>query len=164
MHRPRPALLLLAFLLLAAGAQAARPGDPAPPLSLPRIQGGAVTLAPLLASGPVLVWFPEATSVTPETGQALADAATRNGATLLVIPVVGRDPGPAEALAERFPDWIVLHDAEGTVTLQYAGEFIPGVSPRQNLFLVNTRGVLAGCHFWPGVPEGTLGNEIRSAR
>ncbi len=160
----RPLALLLALFLASAAAWAARPGDPAPEINLPRIYGERVSLAVIRSGGPVLVWFPEASSVSGQTGASLATAAARNGATLLVIPVVGADPGPAQALSDRFPDWLVLHDADGSVTLDYAGEFIPGISPRQNLFIVSTRGLVTWSRFWPGVPEQTLDNELRAAR
>ncbi len=156
--------MLVLLSLASAGAWAARPGDPAPEINLPRVQGGQVSLTAIRAGGPVLVWFPEASSVSGQTGTSLASAAARNGATLLVIPVVGTDPGPAQALADRFPDWLVLHDADGSVTLSYAGEFIPGISPRQNLFIVSTRGMVTWSRFWPGVPEQTLANELGAAR
>jgi len=160
----RTLALLLTLLLASGAAWAARPGDPAPEINLPRISGGQVSLAAIRAGGPVMVWFPEASSVSSQTGAGLVEAAARNGATLLVIPVVGADPGPAQALADRFPNWLVLHDADGSVTLNYAGEFIPGISPRQNLFIVSTRGLVPWSRFWPGVPEQTLDNELRAAR
>jgi hypothetical protein len=160
----RTLALLLALFLTPATAWATRPGDPAPEINLPRIHGGQVSLTAIRTGGPVLVWFPEASSVSGQTGSSLAGAAARNGATLLVIPVVGADPGPAQALADRFPDWLVLHDADGSVTLNYAGEFIPGISPRQNLFIVSTRGLVTWSRFWPGVPEQTLDNELGAAR
>ena len=160
----RPLALLLALFLTTATAWTARPGEPAPEINLPRINGGQVSLAAIRAGGPVLVWFPEASSVSGQTGSILAGAAARNGATLLVIPVVGANPGPAQALADRFPNWLVLHDADGSVTLNYTGEFIPGISPRQNLFIVSTRGLITWSRFWPGVPEQTLDNELSTAR
>jgi hypothetical protein len=160
----QPLALLLALFLTTATAWAARPGEPAPEINLPRINGGQVSLAAIRAGGPVLVWFPEASSVSGQTGSILAGAAARNGATLLVIPVVGANPGPAQALADRFPNWLVLHDADGSVTLNYTGEFIPGISPRQNLFIVSTRGLITWSRFWPGVPEQTLDNELSTAR
>lgn len=163
MIRPRTlASLLVALVLLTAAAWSARAGDPAPEIALPRVQGAPVSLPGLLASGPVLVWFPDVGSAA--SGSSLAQAAAENGATLVVIPVVGQDLSQVEALAARFPDWIVLHDADGAVTVRYAGEFIPGVSPRQNLFVVNTRGAVTWTRFWPGVPEASLAHELRAAR
>ncbi len=164
-NRNRFLVGLLATLVLACGvAWAARPGDPAPEISLPRIHGGQGSLLASRATGPVLVWFPAPDSISNRTGSGLMQAAARNGATLLVIPVVGSDPRPAEALADQFPDWIVLHDADGSVTLDYAGEFFPGVSPRRNLFIVSTRGTVTWSGFWPGIPEVTLASELHSAR
>ncbi len=164
-NRNRFLLGLLATLVLTCGAAwGARPGDPAPEINLPRIHGGQGSLSASRALGPVLVWFPAAGSVSDRTGSSLALAATQNAATLLVIPVVGADQGPAEALAIQFPDWIILHDSDGAVTLNYAGEFVPGVSPRRNLFIVSTRGTITWNGFWPGVPDATLVSELRSAR
>jgi len=164
-HRNRFLAGLLATLALACGvAWAAHPGEPAPEINLPRIHGGQGSLSASRATGPVLVWFPSTGTISNRTASGLAQAAARNGATLLVIPVVGADAGPAETLADQFPDWIVLHDRDGSVTLSYAGEFFPGVSPRRNLFIVSTRGTLTWSGFWPGVPEATLASELHSAR
>lgn len=150
-------------LLAGVAAWAARPGESAPDIQLPRVGGGSVSLGSLLSSGPVVVWFPDAT-VSAGSHDSLSRTAAANGATLLVIPVVGADPAAAEGVAARLPQAIVLHDANGTVTVGYSGEFIPGVSPRQNLFVVGTRGTVTFARFWPGIPEASLANELRTAR
>lgn len=158
------ATLAMALVLMAgAVAWAARPGEAAPDIQLPRVGGGFVSLGSLLGSGPVVVWFPDG-SVNAATHDSLSRTAAANGATLLVIPVVGADPAAADGVAQRLPAAIVLHDANGSVTLGYSGEFIPGVSPRQNLFVVGTRGTVTFARFWPGVPEASLANELRTAR
>lgn len=158
------ATLVLALAMLAGGAAwAARAGDPAPDIQLPRPGGGMVSLGSLLGAGPVMVWFPDA-SVSDDSHSGLARAAAQEGVTLLVIPVVGQDAASANSLASRFPQSIVLHDADGSVTLGYTGEFIPGVSPRLNLFIVGSRGTVTFARFWPGVPEASLANELRAAR
>lgn len=156
--------VVVALAMLWGGvAWAAKPGDAAPELRLPRVGGGTVDLEPLLASGPVVVWFPDS-SASPESHAALLRTVSQQGATLLVVPVVGADAVAAASVAVRFPEEIVLHDAQGSVTLAYTGEFIPGVSPRLNLFVVGTRGTLALVRYWPGVSEGSLSNELKAAR
>lgn len=161
----RRVLLTLTLVLgLAGAALAARAGDAAPDINLPRLGGGTVDLRSALASGPVVVWFPDLSGASPQRAAALAESIAGGGGRLLIIPVVGQDATAAADLAARSPDLVYLHDADGSVTLGYAGEFVPGVAPRQNLFIVSPSGRISFCRFWPGVPESTLQAEIRAAR
>lgn len=157
------ALFVALALLTGAAAWAARPGERAPDIQLPRVGGGMVSLGSLVSSGPVLVWFPDV-SVSSDSHADLSRTAAAQGVTLLVIPVVGQDADAAAVVAGRLPDAIVLHDADGSVTLGYAGEFIPGVSPRMNLFIVGSRGTVTFARSWPGVTEASLSNELKAAR
>jgi len=152
-------LLLLTTLAL-AGPQ---PGQGAPDFSLPRVDGqGTVGLAGL--GRPLVVWFPDVVGGTPGALTTLKQVADENGASLVVIPVIGPNAQGAAPLAGQFPGVGILHDADGSVTLRYTGEYIVGVAPRQNLFLVDAQSRVREIRFYPGVPTRVLSGLLTAIR
>lgn len=148
------AWLLLLTTLALAGPQ---PGQGAPDFNLPRVDGqGSVGLGSLQGK-PLVIWFPDVVGGTAGALTTLKQVADENGAGLVVIPVVGPNAAGATPLAGQFPGVGILHDADGGVTLRYTGEFIVGVAPRQNLFLVDGQSRVREIRFYPGVPPRILG-------
>ena len=157
---------VLAWLLLMTGFVLGGPvpGQPAPDFTLPRIDGqGSLGLAAMLGR-PLVVWFPDLVGETPHALATLKQVADENGAGILVIPVVGPTATSAAGLAGQFPGLGILHDADGSTTLRYTGEFIVGVAPRQNLFLLDAQGRVREIRFYPGIPPRVLGGLLGAIR
>ncbi len=157
--------VLVLFLLLTSLVMAGPgPGQGAPDFSLPRVDGQGSLGLGSFAGRPVVVWFPDVVGETPHALTTLKQVADENGATVVVIPVIGGDAGRATPLAGQFPGVAILHDADGSVTLRYTGEFIVGVAPRQNLFLVDGQSRVREIRFYPGVPPRVLSGLLTGIR
>ena len=143
---------MLGFLLSAA-AFALEPGESSPLFRLPRYgQYPEFQLQSVLGEHPVLLWFTAVTRDTADHLGTLAQVAEEHDVPLVVVPL---GLGGAE-LAEHFPDVPVLRDDGGGLCLQFTGEFIAGVSPRRNLFLLSPNGQIQQVRFYPGVPHKVL--------
>lgn len=145
--------IFLLGLLLAAAAYALEPGESSPLFRLPRYgDHPEFQLQSVLGDGPVLLWFTAVTRETADHLGALVQIIDEHEVPLVVVPI---GPGGAE-LAEQFPDVPVLRDDGGGLCLQFTGEFIAGVSPRRNLFLLGPNGAVQQVRFYPGVPRKVL--------
>ena len=51
---------------------------------------------------------------------------------------------------------IFLEDPQGLVRLRYAGEYLEGVAPRKNLYLIDSGGRVRGIRYFPGIPPRIL--------
>lgn len=156
------ALALALALLTSRAGLCAQPGSAAPPLQLPRAGGGGFSLQDALRHGPVVLWFPDLPSARPGLVEPLHRIATEAGATLALIPVSEPTAAWADELATRLPGVLILLDPTGRATLDYCEEFIPGISPRQNLFLISQAGRILLARSWPGVPESTLTEHLKA--
>lgn len=156
--------LILAVAWLWLPARAAGAGDAAPAISLPSLGHGQVQLHALLAGGPVLLWFPAVTSDDLAQAGALHQLASQHGAQLVIVPVVGADQARAQQIAGQVPGVIVLLDPDGRVVLGYAGEYIAGVCPNPNLFVVTQTGTIAAARQYPGIPPSALSEVLSQSR
>jgi peroxiredoxin len=158
------------FLVLAVAgwlwlpARAAGVGDAAPAVNLPSLGGGQVQLHALLPNGPVLLWFTAVTSDDMAQAAALHQLASQHGAQLVIVPVVGADQVRAQQIAGQVPGAIVLLDLDGRVVLSYAGEYIVGVCPNPNLFVVTRTGAIAAARQYPGIPPSNLSEVLSRSR
>ncbi|MBI3924349.1 MAG: redoxin domain-containing protein [Armatimonadetes bacterium] len=149
---------LMLTVLLAAQAPAegpVRPGSAAPPFELEHALGGRVVLSELLTQGPVVIWFADVRGGDPNLRQ-LGQAAQEAGTRLVLIPVLGPDRETAVGLAQAETQVTVLLDPDGRVTLLYTGEFVVGVAPRENLYVINRQGTVRAVRFYPGIPPRVL--------
>lgn len=158
-------LLILAVVgWLGLPGRAAGAGDAAPAINLPSLGRGQVQLHALLPSGPVLLWFPAVTPDDLTQAGALQQLASQHGAQLVIVPVVGSDQARAQQMAGQVPGAIVLLDVDGRVVLSYAGEYIAGVCPNPNLFVVTRTGTIAAARQYPGIPPSTLSEVLSQSR
>lgn len=155
------AWLLLLTAVVLAGPQ---PGQGAPDFNLARVDGQGTVGLTGLQGRPLVVWFPDMVGGTPGALATLKQVADENGASLVVIPVVGPDAAGAAPLAGQYPGVGILHDPDGSVTLRYTGEFIVGVAPRQNLFLVDGQLRVREIRFYPGIPPRVLSGLLTGIR
>lgn len=145
--------LWLVFLLLIPCLVGAGESD----FRLPRCDGAGDFQLSSLAGGPVVLWFPAPGRETEKTLNSLAQLVSENHASLVVIPSVGTDVQAGQNLARRFPGLPVLLDADGSVTLRFTGEFIPGVAPRKNFFVLDSQSQVKVSRYYPGVSPKELG-------
>lgn len=154
---------LLAALALPAAAVPVKTGETAPDFRLANLGGGEASLA-TWAGTPVVLWFPDLDGPVDQQAQTLQKLASELSVVVLIVPVVGPDRAPAEAFFQRNPGLIVLHDAQGSVTHRYTGEFIAGVAPRLNFFVVTPSGQVASVRSYPGLPPRKLQEILSSSR
>ncbi|MCE7869496.1 hypothetical protein DYH09_03855 [bacterium CPR1] len=159
----RHLLLILAVVgWLALPTRAAGAGDAAPAINLPSLGRGQVQLHALLAGGPVLLWFPAVTPDDLARAGALQQLAAQHGAQLVIVPVVGSEQARAQQI--QVSGAIVLLDVDGRVVLSYAGEYIAGVCPNPNLFVITRTGTIAAARQYPGISPSTLSEVLSQSR
>lgn len=151
---------LMAGISLLAPGWALNTGDAAPPLDLPRLAGAS----PSVGSTTVVVWLPCGNADDLKHAPALAQLCSEAGAQLVIIPVTGADGSRAQALVASAPGATVLSDPDGRVILSYSGEFIPGVCPNPNLFIVGPGGAVSAVRQYPGVAPSTLASLLSKVR
>lgn len=158
------AILVALLCLLSPAGWAVEPGEPAPGFTLPGAIGGDVSLQSLLGESPVVVWFPDLDGAVDRSLETLWTTVKENSGRLVVIPTVGPDLGAAQVLAQRNPGLVVAHDADGRVTQQYCGEFLAGVAPSRNLYIISPGGRVSSVRFYPGLSPRKLSNLLIQAR
>lgn len=153
-------LSVVAGLCLLAPTLAVNQGEAAPSLDLPALAGSPAAVG----SGPMLVWLTCGNADDLSQAATLASLASQNGAQLVIIPVTGSDTARAQAIVDKVPGATVLSDPDGHVILSYAGEFIPGVCPNPNLFVISSAGSIAAIRQYPGVAPSSLSTILSQAR
>lgn len=153
-------ITLVAGLSLLAPVSALNAGDSAPSLDLPTLSGSPAALG----SSQLVVWLPTGSSDDLAQAPALSQLVSQAGAQLVIIPVTGPNQAKAQELASRVPGTTVLSDPDGRVILSYVGEFIPGVCPNPNLFVISANGSVSAIRQYPGVPPSSLSSLLSGAR
>lgn len=157
-------LALLSALALPALAAPVQPGESAPDFRLYHLGSGSEASLGTWSGTPVVLWFPDLDGPVDQQAQTLQKLANELGVVVLVIPVVGPERSPADEFFARNPGVIVLHDAQGSVTHRYTGEFIAGVAPRLNFFVVGPSGRVVSVRSYPGLPPRKLQEILSSSR
>ena len=131
-------------------------GEKAPDFQLARLSDGSpVNLGGLLSAKPVAIWFCKLEPDCHKWLQVLQEAASTHEVQLVAIPVAPNAAELAKA-QKQFPQVLFLADPDGAVTLRYAGEFVAGVAPRENLYVLDLQGKLKAIRCYPGIPHRAL--------
>lgn len=156
--------LAIAVLLCSLAATAETRYRQAPEINLPYAASNEpFAWKSVVGYRPILVWFPEAHTLSERAARPLIRIASENNAELLIIPVIGVDADQACLASAMLPEQKVLVDLNGQLTVQYTGEYIAGMSPRKNLYLVSSLGQITWSAFWPGVVFSNVERAIHSA-
>lgn len=151
-------LILVLLTALIAPSQAAENGENAPDFELHNVNNEVVASQELLTQGSLLIWFPASLLSGSNLGAPLVQASHDFTTPLVIIPATGKNHDNWLKFCQLYPNAIVLEDPDGSTIFAFTGSFTPGLSPRRNLFAVNSRGIITWQRFWPGVTLKNLEN------
>ncbi len=135
-------------------------GESAPPLDAPTLSG----VPAAVGSSTIVVWLPCGTADDLKQAPALIQLVNQAGAQLVVIPVTGSNQAKAQEFVAVVPGATVLSDPDGRVILNYVGEFIPGVCPNPNLYVISRAGAISAVRQYPGVAPSSLSSLLSQAK
>lgn len=156
----RNVLIILALIAALASPSIAqiRSGSKAPSLELETVEGQHYSLQQQIGSTPIVLWFADGSS-SSSLASGLVQAVKANNATLVVVSL-GKDANSARLLRQALPNSPILVRPSVEAVTAYVGTYIPGVSPRKNVFVVGRDGRVKAALFWPGVTHDSLRKAI----
>ena len=146
------------------GTGLASVGSIAPDFELPRFDKGKIKLSTLNAAHPVVVWF---TNMCAGCQSQIANfkrlrAKYRaKGVEFFAVSMLGDDRATAEAIMKKHSvDYPVLYDPTGSATMKWAGKYVKGTCPMQNIFVIQKGGKIVLADHLPGVEIADLEDAI----
>jgi peroxiredoxin len=161
------AVILLTLLLPLRPAYAQlHKGLSAPPFTLRNLEGKTFELKDYLGKYATIIWFTDFCDTCRAGFPQLASLWGQYEALgVRIVAVSTRGEANADVqkiLAGQEIPFPILVDQQGEVTVKYAGNFIAGTCPVNNLFVIDRSGSVRLVRHFPGTPPEVLKEELKN--